>query len=313
MKTAILITNLGTPSAPTTKAVRAYLKEFLSDPYVVKQPRWLWLPILYGIILNTRPKKSAKKYAAIWTEQGSPLLHYSQKITEKLQAALPNTLVKLAMRYGTPSLKQALAEFKQAGVEQLFVLPLYPQFSFSTTQSTLATLEKLLKGSSITMQWLKDYHDQPLYIQALAQSVRNFWRQHGRAQKLILSFHGLPQSMIKQGDPYFEQCNKSAQLLAQQLNLTPEDYAVTFQSRVGFEPWLEPYTDKSIIALVQQGIKHLQVLCPGFACDCLETLEEINIENRQAFLTAGGERFEYIPCLNDDLDLAKLLTQVVPT
>lgn len=307
--TGILISNLGTPSAPTKKAVRNYLKEFLSDPEVINKPRWLWLPILYGIILNLRPSAAAKKYASIWTAQGSPLLVYSQKITEKIQCIHPNTSVALGMRYGTPSLKDALTQLKN--IDELILLPLYPQYSFSTTRSTITAVKKLLKNSRVELRIIEHYHDHPLYIEALANSIKNFWQQHGRAQKLILSFHGLPQSMIDKGDPYYGQCQTTTQLLAQKLNLQEDEYLLTFQSRVGVERWLQPYTIEVIKTLPQQNIKDIQVICPGFACDCLETLEEINILNRHAFLQHGGEKFAYIPCLNDSdaqINLLKNLT-----
>lgn len=305
MPTNILIINLGTPDNPNTKTVRNYLREFLSDPYVIEKPRWFWLPILYAIILNIRPKQSAKKYQKIWTKQGSPLLIYSKKIVEKLKQNFPEANIELGMRYGKPSLKEALNKLDQNS--EILVLPLYPQYARSTTLSTTKALEKLSKNISI----IPDYHANPLYIKTLTNSIKTFWQQHGRAQKLILSFHGLPQSIIKKGDPYYQQCQETTKLLATELQLTESEYQLSFQSRVGPEPWLQPYTKETMIKLAQDGIKHIQTLCPGFPCDCLETLEEINIENRNFFLNAGGEKFEYIPCLNDTDAHINLLTALI--
>lgn len=310
-KTGILLSNLGTPEAPTSKAVRTYLREFLSDPYVINKPRWLWLPILYGIILNIRPQRSSKKYAKIWMKEGPPLLIFSQKITQKLKSALPHTVISLGMRYGTPSLSDAINELISAKVDNIILLPLYPQYSVSTTKSTLNAVTTLLKHTHIQLKTIESYYQNPLYIETLAQSIRDFWKTHGRAQKLIFSFHGLPQSTIKKGDPYFSQCQSTAHLLAQKLNLSETDYQLTFQSRIGIEKWLQPYTAQTIQSLPKQGIDHIQVVCPGFACDCLETLEEINIENQKLFLQAGGKNFAYIPCLNDSDAQINLLTNLL--
>lgn len=310
-KTAILISNLGTPENYSTKAVRKYLREFLSDPFVVNKPRWLWLPILHFIILNIRPKQSAQKYQKIWMQEGSPLLVHSQNLLNKLKKIFPENPTSLGMRYGNPSLKQAVKELLQQDINEILVLPLYPQYSKSTTESTYAALTELLSESTIKLKTIHDYHQDPAYIKALAQSIQKFWQQHGRAQKLILSYHGLPKAMINKGDPYEQQCKTSTKLLIQELNLSPNDYLMTFQSRLGPEPWLQPYTQSSLIDLAKQGIKHIQVICPGFACDCLETLEEINIENRRFFLDAGGQKFEYIPCLNDSAAQINLLTELI--
>lgn len=310
--TGILISNLGTPDAPTKKAVRHYLREFLSDPEVVDKPRWLWLLVLYGIILNVRPARSAKKYAKIWTAAGSPLLVYSQKITQKLQAAMPKYKVSLGMRYGNPSLQAALTELAQAGMHEIILLPLYPQYSFSTNRSTIELVKDLLKNTPLSLKVVASYYQDSRYIHALASQIQDFWRTHGRAQKLVFSFHGLPQSMINKGDPYLSQCQTTTKLLAQKLNLAESEYQMTFQSRVGVEKWLQPYTMEVMQKLPKQNIEHIQVFCPGFACDCLETLEEINIENRNFFLSAGGKKYEYIPCLNDQeahIDLLKGLLE----
>lgn len=308
----VLISNLGTPEAPTPKAVRAYLREFLSDPYVVDKPRLLWLPILYGIILNIRPKSSAQKYQKIWQDSGSPLLMYSKNITEKLQQARPDLKISLGMRYGKPSLEDALKELEKANINELVILPLYPQYSFSTNKSTIERIKFLLrKTPHIKIHTIEEYHQHPLYIETLAQSIESYWHTHGRAQKLVLSFHGLPEAMIKKGDPYFSHCQKTTELLTERLKLKADEYILSFQSRLGVEKWLQPYTMEVMKALPNEGYKNIQVICPGFACDCLETLEEINMENRHFFLAAGGEQYAYIPCLNDDdrhIQLLNMLT-----
>ncbi|MCX7123158.1 MAG: ferrochelatase [Gammaproteobacteria bacterium] len=312
-KTGILISNLGTPVAPTQKAVRAYLKEFLSDPRVIDLPRWKWWPILNFIILNIRPKRSARNYQKVWTPEGSPLLVHSQAVAEALQKTLPDTPIALGMRYAQPSLKHALLALRKANIERLIVLPLYPQYSATTTATTFEAVMTALRRCPALpeIHLIRDYHDHPLYIAALKESVLSFWQKNGRADKLMLSFHGLPQRYITQGDPYFSQCQRTTQLLTEALNLKPDEYIMTFQSRVGFEPWLQPYTDHALIHLAQSETKKIQVICPGFACDCLETLEEININYRQLFLNAGGQQFDYIPCLNQNAAHIALLLELV--
>lgn len=310
-KTGVLISNLGSPDAPTTACVRKYLREFLSDPYVVDKPRWLWLPILYGIILNIRPARSAKKYQQIWQPSGSPLLIYSKKLCAKLSNALPSYLVSLGMRYGKPSLTDALNKLKKAEVNKIILLPLYPQYSFSTNKSTINQVKKLLHHSGISLEVIHDYHAHPLYIEAIADSIQAFWREHGRAEKLVFSFHGLPQAMIDKGDPYYDQCVQTLKLISEKLNLAPEDYLLTFQSRIGVEKWLQPYTMDTLQSLPSQGISNIQMICPGFACDCLETLEEIDIMYRKIFLKAGGQQYQYIPCLNDQETQVNLLAALI--
>lgn len=300
-KVGVLLTNLGTPDAPTVSAVKRYLAEFLWDPYVIDKPRWLWWLVLHGIILRIRPKKSAAAYRKIWDDKtGSPLLHYSQQQAEKLQKALPeHYTVALGMRYGKPSIRAALESLK--GCEKIVVIPLYPQYSLSTTKSTLVEIEKRRREFGIeNLEFVWHYHDHPLYIEALADSVKRYWQQHSKPQLLLMSFHGLPLRYVEsKGDPYQQQCYKTAELLAAKLKLTKTEYQVTFQSRVGTEPWLQPYTDKTLEALPQKGITDIQVICPGFAADCLETLEEIDLQNRTLFLQRGGKTFHYIPALND--------------
>jgi protoporphyrin/coproporphyrin ferrochelatase len=310
-KTGILLSNLGTPSVPTTMALRSYLREFLSDPYVVDKPRWLWLPILYGIILLIRPPRSAEKYRQIWTPEGSPLLTYSEKITQQLQSAMPEYKVDLGMRYGKPSLKAAIEQLQQTGINKLILLPLYPQYSFSTTKSTIAAVKTLVAETNIKLQVIDSYYQHPLYIAALAATIQNFWQIHGRAEQLIFSFHGLPEAMIQKGDPYLKQCQTTVKLLVEKLNLNEHEYQLTFQSRLGVETWLKPYTMDVMRALPKQGIKDIQVVCPGFSCDCLETLEEIDLRYRKIFVNAGGEKFAYIPCLNDSPLQINLLQQLV--
>ncbi len=292
MKTGLLLTNLGTPTAPTFWAVRRYLKEFLSDPAVIDLPRWQWLPILNLVILTIRPWRSAHKYRKIWTNQGSPLLIYSNKIAAKLALALPDMPVAVGMRYGEPSLASALAALAQQGVQKPIVLPLYPQYSKTTTGTTIAALP-----AKCTV--IQDYHDHPLYIEAIVNSIKQFWQRYGQPEKLLLSYHGLPKRYITQGDPYYAQCQKTSTLIREALGVNADFAPASFQSRIGFETWLQPYTKQTIETLAKQGLKNLQVICPGFACDCLETLEEIDILHRSAFLKCGGEHYHYIPALND--------------
>ena len=316
-KTGVLIVNLGTPDAPTPSAVRRYLNEFLSDPRVIDKPRWLWWLILHGIILRLRPYKAAHAYQQIWTEQGSPLLTISQKQSEKLQKQLnkkySHVSVALGMSYGSPSLKTALESLKKANVNNIVILPLYPQYSATTTASIFDAVAKELKHWRFlpTIEFINHYHDKPQYIKTLADSIRTEWEQQGQAEKLLLSFHGLPKSYLAAGDPYFCECQKTARLLATELNLSEEQWMITFQSRMGVEEWLTPYTDKTLQALAQQGVKSIQVACPGFSADCLETLEEINMQNRDIFLEAGGEHYHYIPALNDSDEHIEMIASLV--
>ncbi len=310
----ILLTNLGTPDSPQPKAVRRYLKEFLSDPLVVDTPRWLWWPILYGIILPFRPSKASKAYQKIWTQAGSPLRVISELQTEVLQHTLTDaTPVALAMRYGKPSIAAGLEKLQQAGVDKIIVLPLYPQFSHTTTTSTFDAVNRILQTGSTApeLSLIQDYHDHPAYISALANSVRKHWQQHSQPDTLLMSFHGIPQRYCDEGDPYHTQCQHTASLLAEALNLTDKQWQISFQSRVGREPWLQPYTFQHLQHLAQQGNHSIHVICPGFSADCLETLEEIAIENRDVFLTAGGQYFSYIPCLNAQADHIALFKQLI--
>jgi ferrochelatase len=304
-KLGILLVNLGTPSAPTAKALRTYLAEFLSDPRVVEIPRLLWMCILHGIILRIRPKKSAAAYAEVWTEQGSPLMLHSldqtQAIRDRMRAEYGQHIqVELAMRYGEPSVSSVLDDMLRDGCRKLVVLPMYPQYSGSTTGSVFDALAADFTGRRWLphLRYIGSYYTHPAYIEALAKSVEQHWAEHGRADKLVLSYHGVPQHFLLQGDPYHCQCHVTTRLLAERLKLGEEEYMTCFQSRFGKAEWLKPYLDKTMQALPDQGVKSVQVICPGFSADCLETLEEIAGENREYFMEAGGERFEYIPALN---------------
>ena len=301
-KIGILLVNLGTPDAPTPVALRRYLGEFLADPRVTELPRWLWWLILHGVILRIRPRRAAKKYQTIWTENGSPLLSISQTQAKALAIALGDKFtVALGMRYGNPSIAAGLEKLRQANSQRIVVLPLYPQYSGSTTGSTFDAVAEVLQTWRRVpdLGFISHYHDEPAYIQALVAHIKTYWAKHGIPDKLLFSFHGVPKRFVIAGDPYFDQCQKTAQLVAAQMNLSEEKWALVFQSRFGREEWLKPYTDHTLTALGKAGLKRVDVICPGFAADCLETLEEINQENRQVFLKAGGQEFHYIPALND--------------
>ena len=308
-RTAVLLVNLGTPEAPEPGAVRRYLKQFLADPRVVEIPRAVWLPILYGVILNVRPKKSAAKYASIWTEQGSPLLFHSEQQTLLLRGYLGerglDVDVRLAMRYGEPSIPRVLAEMRAANTERILLLPLYPQYSATTTATVYdAVNAELARMRNVPeLRTVKHFHDDAGYIEALKKSVLDHWARHGALResggKLLMSFHGVPRRTLDLGDPYHCECRKTGRLLAEALGLAKDEYVVTFQSRFGKAEWLQPYTAPTLHALGRQDLQRVDVICPGFVGDCLETLEEINIEGRQEFLTAGGKAFHYIACLNE--------------
>jgi len=305
-RTGVLLCNLGTPDEPTAPAVRRYLAEFLGDPRVVEIPRLLWLLILHGIILRTRPAKSAAKYASVWTPEGSPLRVWTEKQAKLLQGWLGQrnhqVKVRWAMRYGSTSIASQLDAMKAEGVTRVLIVPAYPQYSGTTTASVCdAVYTWAAKTRAIPeLRFVNRYHDDPGYISALAASVQRYWKSNGRPDKLVMSFHGVPERTLHLGDMYHCECFKTARLLAEALNLGKDQYQVTFQSRLGRAKWLEPYTEPSLKAMGQAGVKRVDVICPGFTSDCLETLEEINMEAREAFLHAGGQAFHYIPCLNDD-------------
>ncbi|MFK8013332.1 MAG: ferrochelatase [Marinicellaceae bacterium] len=320
--TGILITNLGTPDAPTKKALKKYLKQFLSDPRLVEStfPRWVWLFILNAIILNIRPAKSAKAYEQVWGHygEGSPLLDIAKQQKSGIQELLNKEFdgpveVALGMRYGNPSIPDALNELKDKGVRRLLVLPLYPQYSATTTGSTFDEVTQALqKWRWIPeMRFVNHYFKNEGYITALANSIKNHWQKHGQPQKLVISFHGIPKRYLMNGDPYFCECQGTARRVAQKLNLTEDQYLVTFQSIFGREEWLKPYTDATLKSLPDQGIKDIQIICPGFSADCLETIEEIEDENKGYFIEAGGEKFSYIPALNADPEHLEALNEVI--
>ena len=317
-RTGLMLMNLGTPEAPTAAAVRPYLKEFLGDPRVVEMPRALWWLILNGIILNTRPKKSAEKYAKIWTAEGSPLLVHTRRQADLLAKALNSpspaltgrvdkrsasteTLIEYAMRYGSPSIAAALSRLREQGCTRILAFPLYPQYSASTTATAFDALFAWLAQTRNMpeIRTVRSFHDHPAYIAALAANIGEYWAAHGRPDKLLMSFHGVPRDTLDQGDPYHCECQKTGRLLAEALGLAASDYALTFQSRFGRAAWLQPYTAATLEALGKQGVGRLDVVCPGFVGDCLETLEEIALEGKALFLAAGGKEFRYIPALNE--------------
>lgn len=316
-RTAVLLVNLGTPDAPTPRALRRYLAEFLGDPRVVEIPRLLWWPILHGIILNTRPRRSAAKYATVWMPEGSPLAVWTARQTAAVSAQLSTrghgVVVEHAMRYGNPGLPAVMDRLREQGVTQVLVLPMYPQYAAATTASIGDRLMQWARGARRwpALRMVAEYHDDPGYIAALAARVAAHWQAHGRAERLVLSFHGLPQRSLTLGDPYHCQCHKTARLLGERLGLARDEMLVTFQSRFGKAKWLEPYTEPTLVALASQGIGRVDVMCPGFVADCLETLEEIAQEAHHAFIAAGGREFRYIACLNDDPSWIDALTDLV--
>ncbi|HBW6838832.1 TPA: ferrochelatase [Klebsiella pneumoniae] len=301
-KTGILLANLGTPDAPTPGAVKRYLRQFLSDKRVVDTSRLLWWPLLRGVILPIRSPRVAKLYQSVWMEEGSPLMVYSRRQQQALAARLPDTPVALGMSYGSPSLASAVDDLLAQGVEHIVVLPLYPQYSCSTVAAVWDELARILakKRAIPGISFIRDYAEHPDYIHALAASVRASFAVRGEPDLLLLSYHGIPQRYANQGDDYPQRCRDTTRELVSALGLPPERVMMTFQSRFGREPWLTPYTDETLKMLGEKGTKHIQVLCPGFAADCLETLEEIAVQNREIFLEAGGKQYEYIPALNAD-------------
>jgi ferrochelatase len=316
-RTGILLVNLGTPEAPTAAALRRYLRQFLSDPRVVEIPRVVWWPILHGIVLRVRPAKSAAKYASIWTKEGSPLRVWTEKQTALLQGFLGEqghqVDVRHAMRYGQPSIASQLDALKQAGARRVLIVPLYPQYSGATTASVMDDV--FAWGQRVRdlpeLRSIARFHDEPGYIDALAGSVRAHWASHGRGGKLVMSFHGMPERTTRLGDPYHGECLETGRLLAERLGLKADEHVVTFQSRFGKAKWIEPYTEPTLRALAKAGTQRVDVICPGFVGDCIETLEEIAMEGKQAFLSSGGQEFNYIPCLNDRLEWIRALSSLV--
>ncbi len=304
-RTAVLLCNLGTPEAPTPAALRVYLAEFLSDRRVVEIPRALWWLILHGIILRTRPARSAAKYASIWSKEGSPLKVWTAKQALMLRGWLGehghHVTVRYAMRYGSPSIASGLDALTAEGVTRVLILPAYPQYSGTTTASEFDDVYAWAGRTRAVpeLRFVNHYHDDAGYINALARRVKNHWQDHGRPDQLVMSFHGVPERTLYLGDPYHCECRKTGRLLAEKLGLRADQYTLTFQSRFGKAKWLQPYTEPTLVAMARAGTKRVDVVCPGFTSDCLETLQEINQEARQAFLLAGGGEFHYIPCLND--------------
>lgn len=312
-KIGILLANLGTPDAPTRQALRPYLKEFLSDTRVIETPKIVWQLILNLIVLNTRPAKSAEAYSEVWTDNGSPILDTSIKQMDKLKDLFPNYEFALGMRYGNPSLESALLELRDKGARKILVFPLYPQYSAATTASTFDKVTSILQ----TWRWIPEvrfvnnYFEEPEYIKAIANSITQARKEHGVPDLTVFSYHGVPKEYLVKGDPYHCFCHKTTRLVKEKLNLSNDDVMTTFQSRFGPAEWLKPYTDETMKSLPGKGIKNIHVLCPGFSADCLETIEEIDGENREYFEENGGEKFVYIPCLNDSKDSIKALSAVI--
>ena len=318
--TAVILVNLGTPDEPTAPAVKRYLRQFLSDPRVVEIPKPIWWLILNGIILNIRPKKSAAKYASIWMPEGSPLRVHTDRQTKLLKGLLGehghHLTVVSAMRYGSPSIDSVLNHLKATGVNRMLVVPMYPQYSASTTATVVDEASQWLQRlrNQPEMRFIRNFHDDETYLAALEKSVRKHWEKHGplgEKDRLLISFHGLPKRNLELGDPYFCECHKTGRLLTERLNLKPEQFKITFQSRFGKAEWLQPYTAPTLHQMGSEGVNRVDVICPGFVADCLETLEEIAQEGRDDFIVAGGKEFNYIPALNEDEHWIKALAHLV--
>lgn len=310
----VLLANLGTPDAPEKRSVARFLRQFLSDPRVIDLPRYLWLPLLNLVIIPFRSGRSAQAYRKIWWPEGSPLLVLTQRLAESLTAILPESVpVAFGMRYGEPSIRKGLESLRQKGVDEVVMIPLYPQFSHTTTSSIYDAVDETLKS----MEWhpkqqrVNEYHLNDAWVEAVARSVEAFREKNGSAEKLLFSLHGIPERYVTQGDPYRDQCEASVQTIVNRLGLKPGEWMLTYQSRVGREPWLQPYTDISLQELAASGVRSVQVICPGFAVDCLETLEEIAIQNREFFEEAGGEKLTYIPALNDSPEHARVMHDLI--
>ncbi|MCX8050008.1 MAG: ferrochelatase [Methylohalobius sp.] len=311
MALGVLLVNLGTPKAPTPKEVRRYLRQFLGDKRVVSLPRVLWWPLLYTLVSTVRARRVARLYQSIWLEEGSPLLVHTRHLAQKLCAR--GMRAEIGMCYGEPSLESGLFALRAQGAEKIFVLPLYPQYSMTTTAAVFDRLNRILAAEAIvpSYSFLNGYYAEPAYIEAVAGQIEGFWREHGRPQRLLFSFHGLPEKSRLKGDPYYDQCLVSACLIADALGLASSDWQVVFQSRFGPAKWLGPYCAEVLQALPQEGIRQVDVVCPGFAVDCLETLEEIAVANREIFLQSGGEQYRYIPALNDSDEQVAMVTSLV--
>ncbi len=317
LQTGILLVNLGTPDAPTAEALRPYLKEFLSNRRVIEIPKWIWWFILNGIILNTRPKKSAEKYAQVWLPEGSPLKVHTERQTQRLAQLLSERghaelIVEYAMNIGSPSVGKVMTRMKEKGCERILVVPLFPQYAASSTGAAMDNVfTELMKMRNIPeVRFVKQYHDHQGYIAALAQNVRDYWDKNGKPDKLVMSFHGVPRASLDKGDPYHCFCQKTGRLVAETLSLNADEYQVCFQSRFGKAEWLQPYTAETLKQLGEAGTKRVDIICPGFVSDCLETLEEIAMEAKETFINAGGHDYHYIPCLNERSDWIQALSDI---
>lgn len=308
----VLLVNLGTPDEPTPAAVKRFLGEFLYDKRVVALSRWLWAPILFGAILPIRSPKVAKLYQSIWMEEGSPLMVYSKRQVAKLKSTL-SVPVELGMTYGTPTIRSGIDALEAQGCKNIVILPLYPQYSGTTTAAVFDRFAKDLKLSSVIPEFsfIRDYYDHPNYIQALAASVRQHWEENGKGEYLLCSYHGIPKRLADQGDVYPQHCEKTTELLAKELGLDGSQIGMSYQSRFGREEWLKPYTDETLEDLPKQGIKKLDIISPAFSVDCLETLEEISDQCRELYLEAGGEQYQFIPCLNDNDEHIEMMAQLI--
>ena len=307
-KTGVLITNLGTPDAPERRELKVYLNQFLSDPRVIELPKFLWQALLKLVILQIRPSKSAKSYKKIWTNNGSPLLDISKRQLVKIKSAFSNSnknmVFELGMRYGNPSIQDALNKFQKNQVRRLLVLPMYPQYCAATTGSTFDEVTNVLQNWRWIpeMRFINQYFEEKNYIEALSNSIKSFWKKYPKPQKIIFSYHGIPKRYLTNGDPYHCFCLKTTRLVKEQMRLSDNEIMTTFQSRFGREEWLKPYTSETLKELPKQGIKNIHIISPGFSSDCLETLEELEEENKEYFMESGGESYKYIPCLNDNED-----------
>jgi ferrochelatase len=314
----VLLVNSGTPDSPSPRDVRRFLARLLGDPRVVEAPRALWLPLLHGVILRTRPRRSARKYRSIWTEHGSPLLVLSEQLRATLEHELATRViaplsVELGMLYASPSVPAALQKLRDVGAQRILVLPLFPQYCGASTAPVFDQVSSELQRWRWVpeLRYVAEYPDHPGYVDALRASIAQHWSQHGRTDHLLMSFHGIPERYFKQGDPYYCKCQKTARLLADELNLADNQWSVSFQSKYGPGQWLKPYTDETLAEMPRRGIRSVTVVCPGFAVDCLETLEEINIENRERFIEAGGLDYQYVPALNARAEHARALADLI--
>ena len=317
LRIGVLLSNLGTPDKPQRKELRVYLKEFLSDPRVIETPKLIWKVILNGIILNTRPQKSAKNYQKVWTDEGSPLLVILNKQKKLTQDLLRKENLELefavGMRYGNPSIEKGLEELREKNCNKIIVLPMYPHYCAATTGSTFdAVTNTMQKWRWVpSLRFISTYHDHPDYIKALANSIQKHWDEHGKPDKILFSYHGIPNKYFTKGDPYHCLCSKTTRLVREQMGLSDEIAMTTFQSRFGPQEWLQPYTDKTVEKLAKDKVEHLQIVAPGFSADCLETIEELDGENREIFEEHGGKKFSYIPCLNDQSDHINLIGALI--